>query len=198
VLDEAVQQATVWVLTTTEKQLSALQLSEWVHEIITKSVQPPIDELRKTGRSAIHSLQKIAKEMGRSDAPSLEDFEALLRDLPRFELAALPAAINAGHWRVWGEAVLRSRIRSGLRQSIGLHLKEDLHLYGMALSRWSEQVVRKLEALVNSYTDAYRVQLHRMSGASAKAVNLEQLEADLEQLQRWNVEAASDLKAESA
>ena len=31
----------------------------------------------------------------------------------------------------------------------------------MALSQWSEQIVRKLELLVNSYADAYRMQIHR-------------------------------------
>ena len=60
----------------------------------------------------------------------------------------------------------------------------------MALSQWSEQVVRKVETLVNSYADAYRVQLHRMSGTSTKAANLEQLEADLELLQQWGTETA--------
>jgi len=198
VVDGVAQQATNWVRTASENQLSALQLSEWIHDVAGRSIQEPIDRLRNVGEHAISSLQKIAKEMRRSDAPSQEDFEMLLRDLPRFELAALPEPISAGHWKLLGEGVLRSRIRSNLRQSIGPHLKEELHLYGMALSRWSEQIVRKLEALVNSYADAYRVQLHRASGGPAKAVNLAQLETDLELLQRWNADTASGLKVESA
>ena len=191
-------QAMNWARTTSENQLSALQLSEWIHDAVGRSIQEPIDRLRSVGQHAIDSLQKIAKEMRRSDAPSQEDFEVLLRDLPRFELAALPEPISVGHWKLLGEGVLRSRIRSNLRQSIGSHLKEELHLYGMALSRWSEQIVRKLEALVNSHADAYRVQLHRAIGGPAKAVNPGQLEADLELLQRWNADAASGLKVESA
>jgi hypothetical protein len=61
--------------------------------------------------------------------------------------------------------MLRSRIRRRLRDSIGVPLKEELHLYGIALSHWGEQVVRKLELLLNSYADAYRVQLHRARGS---------------------------------
>jgi len=38
-------------------------------------------------------------------------------------------------------------IKTKLRESSGSHLKEELCLYRMALSNWSEQVVRKLEAL---------------------------------------------------
>ena len=190
VLDALFQQAASWGRTASEGEISSLQLSEWIHDIVRRSIQTPIDDLREAGNRALTSLNKIAKDMGRSDAASEEEFELLLRDLPRFELAALPEAISIGHWRFLGEGVLRWRIRSSLRQSIGAHLKDEQHLYGMALSQWSEQVVRKVEALVNPYADAYRVQLHRMSGTSTKAANLEQLEADLELLQQWGTETA--------
>jgi len=52
----------------------------------------------------------------------------------------------------------------------------------------ASKIVRKLEALVNSYADAYRVQLHRISGGPQAAVDLEPPEADLELLQRRAVE----------
>ena len=81
--------------------------------------------------------------------------------------------------------ILRSRIKAGLRQNIGLPLKNDMHLYGMALSQWSDQIVRKLELLINSYADAYRMQIHRFRGTSDPAVNPGQLQADLELLKNW-------------
>ena len=108
-----------------------------------------------------------------------------LRDMPRFEMATLPGPFDAGPWRFWGHKILRSRIKAGLRQSIGFPLKEDLHLYGMALSQWSDQIVRKLELLINSYADAYRMQIHRFRGTSDSAVNPGQLQADLELLRNW-------------
>lgn len=190
VLDTVAYQANAWVRTTSKSQISSLQLSEWIHDIVSRSIQPSIENLRNVGNRAISSLQRVARDMGRRDTPSQEDFEALVRDLPRFEMAVLPTPISVGPWKFWGEGVLRSRIRSYLRSTIGGYLKEEMHLYGMALSRWSEQVVRKLEALVNSYADAYRVQLHRMSGASTKTIDLEQLKADIELLQRWGAETA--------
>jgi len=103
-------------------------------------------------------------------------------------MVALPGPFNAGPWRFWGHKILRSRIKASLRQSIGFPLKEDLHLYGMALSHWSGQIVRKLELLINSYADAYRMQIHRfrgMSDSSDSAANPSQLQADLELLRNW-------------
>jgi hypothetical protein len=72
-------------------QIPSLRLSERIHEVITRSIQPPIDRFQDVGQRTIESLQKIANEMGRNDSPSKKDFELLLRDLPWFELAALPS-----------------------------------------------------------------------------------------------------------
>ena len=101
----------------------------------------------------------------------------LLRDMPRFELAALPSEINVGHWKLLGEGIVRARIKTSLRESIGPLLKDELHLYGMALAQWSEQIVRRLEALINSYADPYRAQIHRINGSSEAVANLENFRA---------------------
>jgi hypothetical protein len=197
VLNAVAQEAVTWSRASSESRISPLRLSEWIHHAITRSVQPPIDRLREVGQHAIKALQKIAQELGRNDSPSEEDFELLLRDLPRFELATLPNAVVISHWNFLGETVIRSRIRASLRESVGPHLKEELHLYGMALSQWSEQIVRKLEALVNSYADAYRVQLQGTNGFSGKNADPKQMETDLDRLVHWNAEQAPNLKAES-
>jgi nucleotide-binding universal stress UspA family protein len=106
----------------------------------------------------------------------------------------LPCPFTVTLWKVLGAGVLRSMIRTHLRESIGTDIKQELHLYGMVLFRWSEQVVRKLEALVNSYADAYRVQLQRMTGPHGKNTDLEQIEANLDLLLNWSGSSDSSLK----
>jgi len=173
--------------------ISSLQLAEWVHEVVSKLAQQPIERLRDIGLRAISGLQRTAKELDKIDAPSREDVELLLRDMPRFEMAALPSEINVGHWKFLGEGVVRARIKTSLRESIGPLLKVELHLYGMALAQWSEQIVRRLEALINSYADTYRAQIHRINGSSEAVANPEELKADLENLRSWNSTIAADL-----
>jgi hypothetical protein len=63
----------------------------------------------------------------------------------------------------------------------------------MALSQWSGQIVRKLETLVNSYADAYRMQIHRINGTSDAIANPDQLQADLELVKSWRPASAADL-----
>jgi hypothetical protein len=116
----------------------------------------------------------------------------LLRDMPRFELAALPTEITIGRWKIMGDRIVRSRIRSSLHEGIGSLLKKELRLYGLALSQWSEQIARRLEALVNSYADAYRLQIHRIGGTSETVVDVGQLQSDLDLLRNWNATSMTE------
>ena len=177
--------ATSLMRSTSKYHASALQFSEWIHEAINDSVQLAMSTLRNVGKRAVEQLQQIAKDLGRSDAPSQSDFEAILRGMPRFEMTALPKPFDAGPWKVWGHKILRSRIKASLRESIAFQLKEELHLYGLALSQWSGQIVRKLELLINSYADAYRMQIQRSNRPSDPVANPGQLQADLELLRNW-------------
>jgi hypothetical protein len=198
VLDRAAEQAVLWVRDRSVNQIPPLQLAEWIHEVIWASVQTPVEQLRRVGEGAIASLQRIASEMGRTDAPAKKDFDLLLRDMPRFELAALPNAVSVSHWKFLGEGILRSRVKTSLRESIGYLMKDELHQYGLALSQWSGQIVRKLEALINSYTDAYRMQIHRIGGTSGTAVNVAQAEQDLALLANWESTTKSELAKQGA
>ncbi|MGA7315050.1 MAG: dynamin family protein [Silvibacterium sp.] len=193
VVDLVAEQAVLWARNGNTNPIPSLQLTEWVHDVVWKLVQQPIERLRRIGIRAVSDLQRSAQELGKTDAPSREDFEMLLRDMPRLELAALPSEINVNHWKFLGEGIVRSRIKTSLRDSIGPLLKDELHLYGMALAQWSEQIVRRLEALINSYADGYRAQIHRISGASDAVVDSSQLQADLERLRNWTSADAADL-----
>jgi hypothetical protein len=155
-------------------------------------VQRPIEDVRSVSQRAIFTLQTVAQEMGRIDVPAPEEVESLLRDMPRFELASLPEPINMSHWMFLGTGFVRSRIRKALWESMGPLVKQELHLYGDALSRWSNQFVSKIVLLVSSYADAYRVQLQRISGTSDGAIDAPQLKQDLALLRNWNANESPD------
>jgi hypothetical protein len=124
--------------------------------------------------------------MGRTDVPAPDELEILLRDMPRFELATLPQAINMSPWMFLGSRFVRSRIKAALESSIGDLVTQELHYYGQALSEWSHHFVSKIVLLVSSYAEAYRVQLQRISGASDDTIDVSQLERDLALLRNWN------------
>lgn len=194
VVDLVAAQAVLWAHSGNASHIPSMQLAEWIHDAVWKIVQRPLELLRSVGIHAIGSLQRTAKDLGKTDAPSRDDFEMLMRDMPRFELAALPSDINVSHWKYLGEGIVRSRIKTSLRESIGPLLKNELHLYGMALSQWSQQTIRQLELLTNSYADAYRAQIHRINGVLEAVTDPTQLQADLDRLRNWSSNTSASLR----
>ena len=192
VLNETADCTLQWMQMNSNARVTSLQLSKWLHDAVWKSVQRPIEGVRSVSQRAIFTLQTVAQEMGRIDVPAPEEVESLLRDMPRFELASLPEPINMSHWMFLGTGFVRSRIRKALWESMGPLVKQELHLYGDALSRWSNQFVSKIVLLVSSYADAYRVQLQRISGTSDGAIDAPQLEQDLALLRNWNANESPD------
>ena len=84
---------------------------------------------------------------------------------------------SLSHWKFLGDGIIifRSRIKTSLRESIGLFdERRTPPVWAGTFAVGGEQVVRKLEALVNSYSDAYRMQIHRIGGGSGTAVNIAQ------------------------
>jgi hypothetical protein len=156
------------------------------------SCRGPVEQLRTTGNHAIDSLQQIAKELGKTDASTRGEFAMLLREMPRFELATLPEEITLGRWKILGDRIVRFRIKDSLQESVGSLLKKELHLYDSALSQWGEQIVRKLETLVNSYANGYRVQIQRISRTLDEVVDVGKLQSDLDLLRNWNATSMAD------
>ncbi|MGC1869610.1 MAG: dynamin family protein [Acidobacteriaceae bacterium] len=192
VLSHVADTALQWMRTNSKTQVTSQQLSEWIHDTVRLQLEPSIENIGSVSQRAIDTLQSVAHQMGRTDVPAQEEMSTLLRDMPRFEMAELPSEINTSHWMVFGDGVVRSRIKKLLRESIGGLLQQELQLYGRALSQWNQQFAGKMEFLTHSYADAYRVQLHRMEGADNNAIDSPQLQQDLARLRNWKTEEFSN------
>lgn len=191
VLSQVADTALRWMRTHSKARVTSFQLSEWIHDAVRQDLERSIGSVSWVGRRAIDTLLSVAQEMGRTDVPAQDDLEILLRDMPRFEMGALPKDIDTSHWMFLGDSLVRAKIRNSLRQSIGALLQHELHLYGRALSQWNQQFASKMEFLISSYADAYRVQLHRIAGTSKDAIDAPQLEDDLARLKNWGVDEIS-------
>jgi hypothetical protein len=116
----------------------------------------------------------------------------LFREMPRFELATLPEEIIIGRWKILGDRVVPL---PGQGQSTREHwLSVEA---GAASLRFGsvpmERAYRcRLETLVNSYADAYRVQIHRISAASDAVFNVGRLLRDSDLLRNWNVASTAE------
>jgi GTP-binding protein EngB required for normal cell division len=185
VLNRTAEHALAWMWENSKARITEAQVAEWLHDAVRQSVEQVMQGANNVSRRAIDTLQGVARKMGRSDAPEHEDVEALLRDMPRFELEALPGDINMTAWMFLGSGIVRDRIKGILRKNVGAEVKQALHAYGQMLSQWSRQYVSGMEVLVGSHADAYRAQLQRMAGTSTEHIDAQQLQHDLAVLRNW-------------
>ena len=177
-----------------KRQFTPFEISEWTHDTVQRRVDDAITKTRSNLMKAVQTLTEIAREMSRSDLPSIEDAELLLREVPRFEIEVVPIRIGAARWSWMGRSTVRVLVRSSLREHLGPLLKEELHRYKRSLDLWTEQTSRKMVAFVNSFADAYRAQLNRVRGLSDGGEASPELAHDLARLLRWESEKHADAR----
>lgn len=178
------------ILSGVHARTEASTLAEMADEAIQKRVDSVLSGTRKTLGESVKALAEIAEEIGRSDTLSPGEAEILFRNAPRFEMALTPDSVGAPYWRWLGRGIAGSLAKNGLRQAFGDSFGSELHRYGMALRQWSDHAARRIETMMNSYSDAYRAQLNRMRDPSAESTASPELEKDLTLLVKWNSETA--------
>jgi GTP-binding protein EngB required for normal cell division len=198
ILSELADMATARICSGAKHRITSLTLAEWTYDVVQGRVDHSLAQTRATIENAITTLQTIANKMARSDMPSREDAGALLRDAPRFEIGVIPGSVDVARWKWMGKSIVRLLIKSSLRQNLGPTLKDELHRYGNALSQWSEQMTRKMSALVNSYADAYRAQFNRIRESSPDGEISPEMEIDLGLLLHWDATENTDAKEKRA
>jgi GTP-binding protein EngB required for normal cell division len=191
IVAELAEMLTARIAAGKQRRFTPFEISEWTHDAVQQRVDQAIAKTRSSLIGAVETLAEIAREMSRSDVPSIEDAELLLREVPRFEIEVVPVKIGAVRWGWMGRSVVRALVRSSLREHLGPLLKEELHRYRRALDLWTEQTSRKMVAFVNSFADAYRAQLNRVRGLSGGGETSPELAGDLARLLKWDSEKMS-------
>ena len=192
ILSELAEMAVARISTGASKRIDSSELVEWASALIQKRVDRTLAGARNALRSAVEGLREVAWEIARSDMPSQEGVEILLRDAPRFETASVPESAGAAYWKWLGHRAALELAKRSLSDALGDSFKDDLHRYGLALRQWSEHTTRGMEAFVSSYADAYRAQLNRLRESPTGQTASPELENDLMLLQKWNAETNSE------
>jgi GTPase Era involved in 16S rRNA processing len=190
IITELAQMAAIRICSGASRHIEPSALTEWTSDLIQKRVDQALGRTRGVLRAAVDGLKEIAREMARSDMPSEGEAELLLRNAPRFETASIQNSIGAAYWSWLGRRTAVAIARRSLHNVLGESFKGELHRYGLALRQWSDHATRRIEALVNSYADAYRAQHNRMRDVSAGGAASPELENDLSKLLKWNSETA--------
>ncbi len=185
ILSRVADEATSSLRQTKQNRLESMHFSEMLHTAVSNQIDPLTTAAREVGKDAISRLKNVAKDLGRVDVPDEKDLDSLLRDMPRFEIAALPADIEVGIWGAFGVSIMRTQIRKKLHHAIYGLLKQELEDYSHVLWQWMRQFSQRLELLISSYADGYRAEIQELSGHSSAESDINKMKQDLELLQQW-------------
>ena len=198
VMDSVVERGVGWYELHPGDAIAGRLLDEWIRDAVGERLNSQIGHVREVVERTVLSLQGAAEGLSNDEIPSAEELESGLRDLPRFELAELPGGVGAGGWRWLGRRAVRSALHRGLQENAGSMLQEALRRYGYALREWSDRAIARMDAVVRSYADTYRAQIHRMTGMEEQSKDRGQVQRDLESLRNWRAGVNTDIAAQRA
>ena len=95
ILAELAEMAAVRICSGASSQIDSSTLAEWTGDVIQKHVDLALVNTSKALNDAVTGLRQVATEIARSDMPTEEEAETLLRNAPRFEMASVPHPIGA-------------------------------------------------------------------------------------------------------
>jgi GTP-binding protein EngB required for normal cell division len=122
---------------------------------------------------ALRSAQELIEAGTALNLPNVPDeneFDALLRDVPVFELDGV--VVNVSRPAVGGllgKGFVASRIAAQLTEQMGEKLDDTLATYAELLRSWVATTLRRLKASFDVYADSYRAQIERVLAGQQKA-----------------------------
>ena len=141
VLDLVAEQAVLWARSRICKPHPFFATCRMGPRRCLEACPTPYRTAAERRNRAIESLQRIAREMSKDGCPGKGGLRHSAARYATIRTGCAPSdAINVSHWKFLGEAVVRSGIKTSLRESVGPLLKDELYHYGMALAQWGEQL----------------------------------------------------------
>jgi GTP-binding protein EngB required for normal cell division len=124
------------------------------------------DLLHSLGRELYESLSLAADILKIADAPATEEFSALLREMPVFDLGQIiPAVKRPAIALLLGRSFAERRIANKLAKPIGPQVLRAVSGYRQLAYDWSEKTVGQIQRRFEAYANGYRAQVERMLGS---------------------------------
>jgi GTP-binding protein EngB required for normal cell division len=111
-------------------------------------------------------IREVSDLLGEDSASAEEELSSVVKEMPRIDLGSGELHLT----RPWTTAIspwLAARtVENHLREAAGEQIKESFSTYGSMLDAWSRRIAGELQLRFNSYADAHRARLSRLSGAT--------------------------------
>lgn len=151
-------------------------VAEVLEQFGAELARPLVAMLTEVAEASANVLALTAAGLQRDDAGDAKEFTGMLTDMPRLDIGQLDLRIGPSKLAsVLGRAWARRRVERKLQSQIGGQVSAAFSSYGKHLEAWFRRTLTDVQARFDSYADADRAQLERLS--SQKQVTAEEAAA---------------------
>jgi GTP-binding protein EngB required for normal cell division len=152
--------------------------------LLEQAAAEPVAEIassiQEAARNSGSVLAKIALALAIENGPEPDELQGVLKNMPRFDLGNLeipvrPSKVAALLGRRWAVASVERRIRS----QAGDQIADAVGIYARVLQAWVRKTFTELQEQFDSYADAYRAHLDRLSANKTGVEDEQALREDL-------------------
>ena len=126
-------------------------------------------------RKAARALIKAAKALDIENRPEEDELLEVVNDMPRFDVGEIEIPLRLGAAAsVLGRRWATGRVERQIKKAAGPQIAGAVSVYERVLQAWVRRTFAELQARFDSYADAYRAQLARLTADQAPDAEEEQ------------------------
>ncbi len=146
-----------------------------VDKAVIGTVQEQTESLRRRMEALTHklyeTLRATANVLGVDDVPVEQEFSALVREMPAFDLGPRNVHMRRPVFLfLLGGHMSRSLVKNRLARAIGKQVSRSLSGYHAQLYDWSDRTLGQIQRRFDAYANTYRAQVERLVGGYASQV----------------------------
>lgn len=144
-------------------------LASAIEQFGAAMARPIAAVLEEAARASAEVLARCAAALALDGVPDANELNGFLREMPRLD-AGIPIDVFRGRFTLaFGAAWAAGRLEGQLRVRAGGQVHAAFAGYGKRMEAWVQRTVSTLQARFDSYADAYRAQLERITGGHRAA-----------------------------
>jgi GTP-binding protein EngB required for normal cell division len=170
-----------WRTSSTALPVTWESLSDLTTTVAAEKASTIRSLMEDLARDLSRAIREVSDLLGEDSASAEEELNSVVKEMPRIDLGSGELHLT----RPWTTGIspwLATRsVEKHLRESVGEQIKESFATYGSMLDAWSRRIAGELQLRFNSYADAQRARLSRLSGAGT-GEDIPSLRAALQEL----------------
>lgn len=140
------------------------QLAELATVVAAEKASAIRSVMEKLARDLSEAIQKVSELLGDHSVSATEELGDVVKEMPKIDLGSGDLRLKRP-WRAGiSQGLARRKVEKELRASAGDRIREAFGTFGSMLDAWCRRVSTELQLRFNSYADAQRAQLARLSG----------------------------------